>query len=100
VSGNRIVLSGKILTIDPLRYTPAGIPALNLTLGHQSRQIEAGMEREVECEVQVVALGDLAQQTARCKVEDGIRIQGFLARKSRKSTQLVLHANRIELIDI
>lgn len=100
MSGNRIVLSGKILAIDPLRYTPAGIPALNLTLGHRSRQIEAGMEREVECEVQVVALGELAQQTVRCKVEDGIKIQGFLARKSRNSTQLVLHANRIELIEI
>ncbi|MDO8890426.1 MAG: primosomal replication protein N [Sulfurimicrobium sp.] len=100
MSGNRIVLSGKILAIDPLRYTPAGIPALNLTLGHSSRQVEAGMEREVECEVQVVALGELAQQAARCKVEDGIRIQGFLARKSRNSMQLVLHANRIELIEI
>ena len=100
MSGNRIVLNGKILTIDPLRYTPAGIPALNLTLAHNSRQVEAGMEREVECEVQVVAMGELAQQAARCKVEDGIRIQGFLARKSRKSTQLVLHANKIELLEI
>lgn len=97
---NRIVLSGRIIAIDPLRYTPAGIPARNLTLGHRSRQVEAGMERDVECEVQVVALGELAQQTARCKAEDGIRIQGFLARKSRNSTQLVLHANRIELIEI
>ncbi len=97
---NRIVLSGKILAIDPLRYTPAGIPALNLILGHSSRQVEAGMERDVECEVQLVALGELAQQTAHCKVEDGIKVQGFLARKSRKSTHLVLHANRIELIEI
>jgi primosomal replication protein N len=100
VSDNRVVLSGRIIAIDPLRYTPAGIPARNLTLGHRSRQVEAGMEREVECEMQVVALGELAQQAARCKVEDGIRIQGFLARKSRNSTQLVLHANKIELIEI
>ncbi|MBZ0105853.1 MAG: primosomal replication protein N [Sulfuricella denitrificans] len=98
--GNQVVLNGKILAIDPLRYTPAGIPALNLTLRHNSRQVEAGLEREVECEVQVVALGELAQQTAHCKVDDGIRIQGFLSRKSRNSTQLVLHANRIELIEI
>lgn len=97
---NRIVLSGKILAIDPLRYTPAGIPALNLILGHSSRQVEAGMERDVECEMQLVVLGELAQQTAHCKVEDGIKVQGFLARKSRKSTHLVLHANRIELIEI
>ncbi|PWB47063.1 MAG: primosomal replication protein N [Nitrosomonadales bacterium] len=100
MSDNRVVLSGRIIAIDPLRYTPAGIPARNLTLGHRSRQVEAGMEREAECEVQVIALGELAQQTARCRVDDGIRIQGFLARKSRNSTQLVLHANRIELIEI
>lgn len=83
-----------------MRYTPAGIPARNLTLGHRSRQVEAGMEREVECEMPVVALGELAQQTRHCKVDDGIRIDGFLARRSRNSTQLVLHANRIDLIEI
>lgn len=97
---NRVALSGRIVTIDALRYTPAGIPALNLTLGHRSGQVEAGMEREVECEVQVVALGDQAQQAVRCKVGDGLRVQGFLARKSRNSAYLVLHASRIEFIEI
>jgi len=100
VSGNRVVLSGQIVAIDALRYTPAGIPALNLSINHRSRQVEAGMEREVECEVPVVALGDQAQQAARCKVGDGLKVQGFLARKSRNSSYLVLHANRIELIEI
>ena len=99
MSGNRVVLSGEIVALDPLRYTPAGLPALNLTLGHRSRQVEAGMEREVECEIAVMAMGELAQQTARCKVGDGVKVQGFLARKSRNSPQLVLHANRIELIE-
>ncbi len=94
------MLSGQIVTVDPLRYTPAGIPALNLTLGHRSIQVEAGMEREVECEVPVMVLGDQAQQAARCKVGDGLKVQGFLARKSRNSSYLVLHANRIELNDI
>lgn len=99
MSGNRVVLSGQILALDPLRFTPAGIPALNLTLGHRSRQVEAGMEREVECEMAVMALGDLANQASRCKVGDSVKIQGFLAKKSRNSTHLVLHANRIELTD-
>ncbi len=100
VASNRIVLNGRIVAIDALRHTPAGIPALNLTLAHHSRQTEAGMEREVECEIAVIALGEQAQQTAHCKVGDSLRIQGFLARKSRNSTHLVLHANRIESIEI
>ena len=99
MSGNRVVLSGQIVALDPLRYTPAGIPALNLTLGHSSRQVEAGMEREVECEIAVMAMGDMAQQAARYKVGDSLKVQGFLAKKSRNSTHLVLHANRIELTD-
>lgn len=99
MSDNRVVLSGRIAEIDALRYTPAGIPALNLTLAHRSAQSEAGMAREVECEVKVVALGEQAQQAARCKVGDGLRIHGFLARKSRNSAHLVLHANSIEIIE-
>lgn len=94
------MLSGKIVLLDPLRYTPAGIPALNLTLGHRSRQVEAGMEREVECEMAVMALGEMAQQASRCKVGDSLKVQGFLTKKSRNSSYLVLHANRIELTDI
>jgi primosomal replication protein N len=93
------VLSGQIVALDQLRFTPAGIPALNLTLGHRSRQVEAGMEREAECEIAVMAMGDLAQQTSRRKIGDGLKVQGFLARKSRNSSHLVLHANRIELTD-
>ena len=100
MSGNRVELGGRVAAIDPLRYTPAGIPALNLTLAHCSKQAEAGTEREVECEVAVVAFGDTAQQAVRCKVGDGLKIQGLLARKSRNSSHLVLHANRIEFIEI
>jgi len=97
---NRVELGGRVAAIDPLRYTPAGIPALNLTLTHCSRQVEAGTEREVECEVAVVAFGETAQQAARCGVGDGMRVLGFLARKSRNSSHLVLHANRIEFTEI
>ncbi|MDD5403788.1 MAG: primosomal replication protein N [Sulfuricella sp.] len=99
MSGNRVVLSGQIAALDPLRYTPAGIPALNLTLGHRSRQMEAGMQREVECEIAVLAMGEIAQQAASCKVGDSLKVQGFLARKSRNSTHLVLHASKIELTE-
>jgi primosomal replication protein N len=34
-----------------LRYTPAGIPAIECSLHHQSVQAEAGGERKVECEL-------------------------------------------------
>ncbi|MDP2829932.1 MAG: primosomal replication protein N [Sulfuricellaceae bacterium] len=92
---NRFVVDGKIVAIDALRFTPAGIPALNFSLGHSSRQEEAGTEREVECEIAVLALGEVARQ-ASLQVGDALLVKGFLAKKSRNSTALVLHANEIE----
>lgn len=83
-----------MVQVEPLRYTPAGIPLLSVVLQHASEQIEAGMKRKVECEVNAVVLGDLALQGL--KTGQQIIAQGFLARRSLKSTQLVMHINEIK----
>ena len=85
-----------MVQIEPLRYTPAGIPLLSVILRHASEQIEAGMKRKVECEVNAVILGDLALKGLKIGVQ--IIAQGFLARRSLKSTQLVMHINNIEYV--
>ena len=83
-----------MVQIEPLRYTPAGIPLLSVVLHHVSEQIEAGMKRKVECEVNAVILGELALQGL--KIGAQIIVQGFLARRSLNSTQLVMHINEIK----
>lgn len=83
-----------MVQIEPLRYTPAGIPLLSVVLHHVSEQIEAGMKRKVECEMNAVILGDLALKGL--KTGQQIIAQGFLARRSLKSTQLVMHINEIK----
>ena len=83
-----------MVQIEPLRYTPAGIPLLSVVLRHVSEQIEAGMKRKVECEVSAVLLGELALQGL--KVGAQVVALGFLARRSLKSTQLVMHINDIK----
>jgi len=85
-----------VVQIEPLRYTPAGIPLLSVILRHASEQIEAGMKRKVECEVNAVILGDLALKGLKTGAQ--IIAQGFLARRSLKSTQLVMHVNNIEYV--
>ncbi len=85
-----------MVQIEPLRYTPAGIPLLSVVLRHASEQIEAGMKRKVECEVNAVILGDLALKGLKTGAQ--IIAQGFLARRSLKSTQLVMHVNNIEYV--
>lgn len=85
-----------MVQIEPLRYTPAGMPLLSVILRHASEQIEAGMKRKVECEVNAVILGDLALKGLKTGAQ--IIAQGFLARRSLKSTQLVMHINNIEYV--
>ena len=93
---NQLVLQAEVVQIEPLRYTPAGIPLLSVVLRHVSDQIEAGMKRKVECEVNAVILGDLALKSL--KQGEQITVRGFLAKRSLKSTQLVMHINHIELL--
>jgi len=83
-----------VVQIEPLRYTPAGIPLLSVVLRHVSEQVEAGMKRKAECEINAVVLGDLALKGLKQGVQ--IMAQGFLAKRSLKSTQLVMHINDIK----
>lgn len=84
------------MQIEPLRYTPAGIPLLSVLLRHVSDQVEAGMKRKVECELNAVILGDQALKSL--KLGSHIVATGFLAKRSLKSTQLVMHINHLENI--
>jgi primosomal replication protein N len=93
---NKLVLQAEVVQIEPLRYTPAGIPLLSVLLRHVSEQVEAGMKRKVECEVNAIALGDLALKGLN--LGSHILVTGFLAKRSLKSTQLVMHINHIENI--
>lgn len=98
MNGNRLELSGEVIEIAALRYTPAGIPVLGFTLHHTSQQNEAGMVRKAECEVSAVIMGPLAERTKGLSAGQAVRVSGFLARRSLKSTQLVMHVNELEII--
>lgn len=96
---NQVVLTGRIAEMEALRYTPAGLALMAFKIGHVSEQIEAGFKRKVECEISAMVMGDSAQVVAGWKAGDNVKAAGFLARKSQHSQQLVLHLNRIELIE-
>jgi primosomal replication protein N len=98
VKRNEVVIDGRLLKRGTLRHTPAGIPALNLLIGHQSIQIEAGGRREARCEVEAVAIGDLAVKLSTEKLNQPMQISGFLTRHSVKDRKLVLHVVSAETI--
>jgi len=91
---NRLTLAATLSQRAELRYTPVGIPALECTLVHRSRQPEAGGERGVECELHAVAFGDVAQRLNAVAVGSALRCEGFLARRYRTGNAIALHIIR------
>lgn len=88
---NRLLIDAEIVERDAMRHTPAGIPVVNFTLLHQSQQIEAGVERQVDCILAAMAAGNLAEQLAALALGSTYRFAGFLAKKSKSSKSLVFH---------
>ncbi len=69
---------------------------LKFRLQHDSSQKEAGGERKVSCEIAAVAFEREAKLLAAAKLGSRVKVNGFLAAKSRTSRSLVLHATEIE----
>jgi primosomal replication protein N len=76
---NQLVLSACIAEANALRYTPAGIPALDLRLEHESEAIEAGQPRQVKVAVKAVALGAMAETLGKRPIGSTGKFTGFLA---------------------
>ena len=87
---NQVALTGLARVTEALRYTPAGVPVLELTLEHGSRQSAGGFERDVRCVAP--AASELANRL------DGrvITAHGFLAARSLRNPKLVLHIQHVE----
>ena len=93
---NRLEISGELIQIEPLRYSPAGVPIAEAVIAHRSTQTIGQSERQVECELKVQASGNLAGQLGKLKNSDRVSLQGVLSRRSLNSRQLILILNRIE----
>ena len=79
-----------IAEASALRYTPAGLPALNFTLEHESEIEEAGQKRQVAVVVKAVAFGSAAETLARQPIGSSWKFTGFLA-TPRNGKHPVLH---------
>jgi primosomal replication protein N len=99
VAVNAITLTGELTAIEPLRYTPAGVPLASFKVLHRSQQLEAGIRRQVECELSGIAMGDVALGVSKLRPGQVVRTTGFLNRKNRMSNQLLLHATAMDRMD-
>ncbi|HPW84533.1 MAG TPA: primosomal replication protein N [Rhodoferax sp.] len=87
---NTLQLTACIAEAEAMRYTPAGLPALNLRLEHESEVLEAGGKRVVKVVVKAVAFGTLAERLAKQALGSVWRFNGFLA-NARQGKTVVFH---------
>ena len=92
---NQNALTACIAEVQALRYTPAGLPALDLRLEHESQQQEAGVQRQVKAAIKAVAFGALAERLARQALGSSWEFSGFLA-SPRNGKGVVFHIQDIQ----
>ncbi|MFM1981119.1 MAG: hypothetical protein RLZ68_2384 [Pseudomonadota bacterium] len=73
-----------------MRYTPAGVPALNFLLEHESQVLEIGVSRTVKVVVKAVAFGAIAERLAKQALGSVWKFSGFLA-NARQGKTVVFH---------
>jgi primosomal replication protein N len=78
-----------------LRYTPAGLPALDLILEHSSEVQEAGQARKVQLKLRALAFGSLAETLVKQAVGSVWTFKGFLA-TPRQGKSVVLHIQEFQ----
>ncbi|MCQ9615642.1 primosomal replication protein N [Paenalcaligenes niemegkensis] len=94
---NQLSFIGVIAEISVLRYTPAGMPVIELELDHSSEVEEAGLSRRLNFSISAVALGDMALQLADSPLGAVLKIQGFIAPLRKSSVRLVLHIQQAQV---
>lgn len=92
---NQVYLQARVVDIQAIRHTPAGLPVLDLVLEHGSEVIEAAHQRRVEFTMPARALGPLATQLQAVALGSELRIEGFLAPTRKNSSKLVLHIQAV-----
>lgn len=92
---NRVVLSAVLVERQALRYTPAGLPALNLGLKHESTLSEDGQPRKVSMEMRAVAIGGITQPLGTMALGAEALFGGFLA-SARNGRGLLFHITSVE----
>lgn len=92
---NRLVLSATLVERKVLRYTPAGLPALDISVKHESTVSEDGQARQVSFEIKAVAIGAVTRQLAPLEMGSVLMLSGFIT-STRNGRGLLFHITSVE----
>lgn len=92
---NRLVLSAQLVERGALRYTPAGVPAFDLGLKHESQVLEDGLPRQVSLEIRAVAIGEVTRRVGALELGNSGEFAGFLS-AGRNGRGLLFHVTALD----
>jgi primosomal replication protein N len=75
---NQLRLAASLGQVHALRYTPAGIPAIDIVLEHTSEAQQLEQTRQVKLELKATAFGAQAETLARQALGVVFEFHGFL----------------------
>ena len=87
---NQLVLTACLVEVSPLRYTPAGLPALNFSLESDTEVQEMGTKRQVKVSLKALAIGHVAESIGKQAVGSVWKFTGFLG-AARQGKNVVFH---------
>ena len=92
---NRLVLSAQLVQRGATRYTPAGLPALDMSLKHESTVTQEGQPRRVSMEIKARAIGEITQRLLRLELGSEHGFAGFLG-SQRNGRGTVFHVTELD----
>jgi primosomal replication protein N len=91
---NQLVLTACLVEVSPLRYTPAGLPALNFSLESETEVQEmgdqSGSKRQVKVSLKALAIGHLAESIGKQTLGSVWKFTGYLG-AARQGKNVVFH---------
>ncbi len=92
---NRLILAAQLVERGATRYTPAGLPALDLSLKHESEVMEDKQVRKLSLMMRAVAIGEITQALATLPLGQVASFAGFIA-ASRNGRGLIFHVTAVD----
>ena len=89
-------MTAQIVERAALRFTPAGLPALDMSLRHESEVTQLGSARKVSFEIRARAVGDVTEALLAAELGVEHAFEGFLGAQ-RNGRGIVFHVQTVRL---
>ncbi|NBW00687.1 MAG: primosomal replication protein N [Betaproteobacteria bacterium] len=94
---NQVRLSVTLSEKKAKRFTPGGLPVLELTVSYSGEVQEAGSGRQIQMTAKAKAVGQIAERIDEIPLGAELCALGFLAAARLNSKQLIFHITDFEL---